>query len=261
MRYHWSVSADEIFSAEKNSLWKICISYQCFPTCPGRVCHVQPTSHAQWQSLHRLTLLMEENAGLTDLQEAPVQGGDEERGSWCGRWKEMSPTARRSSRRGTGWDSLQFSWLVLSMMKVASSRTVLENWLQSNCPGESTFISLMFKVPSCRNWIQMPSSPINSSSCLASPVCPASPTFGLNHQASPKLARCELLTNGLKPLWRTCEHAGPLPSLPLPPLSLSECLALWSWTPTMLDLGHPLWAGLSFLNQESWWIFQSLLPC
>ena len=93
----------------------------------------------------------------------------------------------------------------------------------------------------------MPSSPINSSSCLASPVCPASPTFGLNHQASPKLARCELLTNGLKPLWRTCEHAGHLPSLPLPPLSLSECLALWSWTPTMLDLGHPLWAGLSFL--------------
>lgn len=40
-----------------------------------------------------------------------------------------------------------------------------------------------------RATVQMPSSPINSSSCLASPVCPASPTFGINHQASPKLAR------------------------------------------------------------------------
>ena len=44
-----------------------------------------------------------------------------------------------------------------------------------------------------------------------------------------------------------------LPSLPLPRWSLWGCLALWSWTQTMLDQGHPRWAGQSFN-------FLSLLP-
>jgi len=37
--------------------------------------------------------------------------------------------------------------------------------------------------------VQVPSSPMNSSSCLASPSFPASPTFDINRQASPNLAR------------------------------------------------------------------------
>jgi len=41
-----------------------------------------------------------------------------------------------------------------------------------------------------RATVQVPSSPMNSSSCLASPRGqPASPSFGINHQASPNLTR------------------------------------------------------------------------
>jgi len=41
-----------------------------------------------------------------------------------------------------------------------------------------------------RATVQVPSSPINSSSCLASPGHhPTSPSFGINHQASPNLSR------------------------------------------------------------------------
>ena len=91
---------------------------------------------------------MEENVGLTlifrkrqfkeETRKEEVSAGG---GRRCRRL--------RGGVRGEGQVESFFNlhgWY-LSMMKVASSRTVLENWLQSNCPGESTFIRLMFKVP------------------------------------------------------------------------------------------------------------------
>ena len=100
----------------------------------------------------------------------------------------------------------------------------------------------------------MPSSPINnSSSCLASPVCPASPTFGINHQASPKLARCRLLNYLSEELVNT-------QVICLPFLSLLRV------SPSAWHYGHGLqqcWIPGTHYEQVwvSWWIFMSLLPC
>ena len=89
-----------------------------------------------------------------------------------------------------------FCYWNLCILKAASIRTVFEKCIQGNCPGEPTFLmhsppyKMSYNAIILYQLIQVPSSPINSSSCLASPRGqPASPSFGINHQASPNLTR------------------------------------------------------------------------
>ena len=80
---------------------------------------------------------MEENVGLTLIfrkRQFKEETRKEEVGAGGGRrYRRLRGGVRGEGQVGSFFN---FHGWYYSMMKVASSRTVLENWLQSNCPGE-----------------------------------------------------------------------------------------------------------------------------
>ena len=141
------------------------------------------------------------------------------------------------------------------MIKVASNRTVFENWIQSSCPGKlklNTFHpDKWFKMPSFRDCIQVPSSPhqqqqLPSISCL--------PCFSIFWHHLPSFPQPGQVQTRKKILsWRICDT------------QIICLLSLDGVSPGAWHYGHGLEQGwISGAHHEqvwvSCWIFLYTLP-